>query len=385
MSQVVLVTHSLQEILFTNTHEIVKCFTDAGYEVHIIATLMPQEREFERQIPTAQFHYAGTGTIPSLEHISLGLYEHYKMLDIERDTPIFFPQNYYAKYFVLDTELNQQSFIDVVDVAWDEIAWMVREHLWFSPDNILGVITMFGQKGLFQDIIHRSAAHLITPSTLTCDDVKRHYGKDSVIIPFNIRNADFGSPVKSQFSGEVLYFGRIDPRKGMGILIRGLKTLLADPQLFIRIAGRSNVPTTYVNYLRKIQNARVKFYGVCDSEQRRELFRNADLCLVPSTYDPYPRTVLEALAAGIPVLASTAVGSAVDLHTGQPKDGIFLFKNDDGADFTHQLSRALEYLKGLGMDEFREVRLRCVERSQQFTPMVRAKRLLDLFFNHAQK
>lgn len=378
MHQINVVTHSLREIIFTNTHELIKYFVKDGYEVNVIATFVQPEIAFERQIPASSFQYATVNNFGGapLEHISRGLYERYKAHPRDPDAPIFFPQNYYAKYFVLDEKLNGKSFIDVVDIAWDEISWMAMEHLWFSPEVLLGVVPMFIQKGLFQDIVHTHASNIITPSTVTHKDVLQHYGKNSTIIPFSIKDADFAPSPKTQFSGNVLYFGRIDPRKGLDVLIQELKHLLSQPSIRIDVGGRSNISTRYPEYLRRIKNPRFQFHGECDAHQKGKLFRDADLFIVPSTYDPSPRTVMEAVAEGIPVIASDAVGSAYDL---QDLDGVFLFKNADHDDFGRVFDQTIEILEGLSEDGIAEMRARCFDASARFSPETRARELLNLW------
>jgi glycosyltransferase involved in cell wall biosynthesis len=53
----------------------------------------------------------------------------------------------------------------------------------------------------------------------------------------------------------------------------------------------------------------VRFLGWTGYEELPALFGEADALVMPSHWDPFPVTVIEAMAAGLPVLGSTACGS----------------------------------------------------------------------------
>jgi len=59
-------------------------------------------------------------------------------------------------------------------------------------------------------------------------------------------------------------------------------------------------------------NGRVTFLGALSRERVLELFRAADASLLSSTWENFPHTVVEALAAGTPVIA-TAVGGVPEV------------------------------------------------------------------------
>jgi glycosyltransferase involved in cell wall biosynthesis len=107
--------------------------------------------------------------------------------------------------------------------------------------------------------------------------------------------------------------GSIVPRKGQDLLVRAVAMLLPEfPSVRVLIVG--GAPESALGYkeelatlIRKLRvEGKVRFLGyVSDS---REMFRRLDLFVLPSYAEGLPRTVIEALAAGVPVVATDVGG-----------------------------------------------------------------------------
>lgn len=110
------------------------------------------------------------------------------------------------------------------------------------------------------------------------------------------------------------YTGQIIPRKGIDVLIRALAQLIPErPHLHLVAAG---LPPTgsAVNYVTEYQRlaaelgvgARVHFIGF--REDVRSVVIDFDILALPAWQDPFPRSVIEAMALGTPVVASAVGG-----------------------------------------------------------------------------
>lgn len=104
----------------------------------------------------------------------------------------------------------------------------------------------------------------------------------------------------------LIYLGRLDPIKGLENLLQAL-THLAQETVSLDIYGTGNV--AYVANLKRLVtilnlNTVVAFCGHLDSTCKSTAFSVADLCLVPSFTENFGMTVVEALAHGVPVVAS---------------------------------------------------------------------------------
>ena len=95
----------------------------------------------------------------------------------------------------------------------------------------------------------------------------------------------------------VLFVGTGWERKGLGFAIRALERL-ADPRVKLLVAGRGKTS--------RYASPCVKFLGPV--RDMRQVYAAGDLLVGPSLYEPFSLAGLEALGAGLPVIASKAVG-----------------------------------------------------------------------------
>jgi glycosyltransferase involved in cell wall biosynthesis len=107
--------------------------------------------------------------------------------------------------------------------------------------------------------------------------------------------------------GAVLAFaGRLGPQKGLDVALAALASV---PEVTLAIAGdgpdRAALEQRAVE-LGLIQ--RVRFLGPLPREGVLRLFGAADASLLPSAWENFPHTVVEALAVGTPVIASAVGG-----------------------------------------------------------------------------
>jgi glycosyltransferase involved in cell wall biosynthesis len=150
-----------------------------------------------------------------------------------------------------------------------------------------------------------------------------------------------------------LYVGRLDPEKGLDVLLRA----------FGDVPGRLVLVGTGSEEARLHQHAdgRVRFAGALPQEEVVAAYAAADVFVLPSRSEPWGMVLNEAAAAGLPLVATEDVGAARDLiEDGQ--SGFRVPAGDEAA-----LARAL---RSLAEDE--PFRLRAGARSRElvaaFTP-----------------
>jgi glycosyltransferase involved in cell wall biosynthesis len=118
-----------------------------------------------------------------------------------------------------------------------------------------------------------------------------------------------GSPV------ELLAVGAVSPRKGFPVLVTALKGL-ADLDWHLTIAGSLDRDPAAAQVLRQAiveagLGARVTLGGALGGDALEDLYARADLFVSPSLYEGYGMALAEALAHGLPLIASTG-GAAVE-------------------------------------------------------------------------
>jgi glycosyltransferase involved in cell wall biosynthesis len=94
-----------------------------------------------------------------------------------------------------------------------------------------------------------------------------------------------------------LYLGRLSPEKGVATLLRAWR---GDLGRLLVVGDGPEAPR-----LRRLASGGVEFRGPVPPEEARRLVAQARAVLVPSVwYEAFPRVVVEAYAAGVPVVAS---------------------------------------------------------------------------------
>lgn len=106
---------------------------------------------------------------------------------------------------------------------------------------------------------------------------------------------------------QLLFIGRLHPKKGVDLLINGFK-LIENKNIKLIIAGTGDVE--YEDYLKKLVpegfKNRVNFIGFVDGDLKRQLIEESAVICVPSFSEGMPLVALEALAAGTPLLITKA-------------------------------------------------------------------------------
>lgn len=118
----------------------------------------------------------------------------------------------------------------------------------------------------------------------------------------------------------IIYTGRIDPTKGLFELIESIQQLNSESiNCILHIVGWELNPGQLVeNELKSYSyelglEDKVKFFGKQSvGEELNFFYRNADIYCIPSYNEGFPRTIWEAMANGLPVIA-TKVGGIPDI------------------------------------------------------------------------
>jgi D-inositol-3-phosphate glycosyltransferase len=119
----------------------------------------------------------------------------------------------------------------------------------------------------------------------------------------------------------ILFVGRIEPLKGVDILINAAAMLESDVECSVLIVGGDESSKAQIAQLQGLASDlgiehRVAFVGAVDHDKLPLFYNAADVCVVPSHYESFGLVAVEAMACGVPVVASRVGGL-----TGTVKDG----------------------------------------------------------------
>ena len=132
--------------------------------------------------------------------------------------------------------------------------------------------------------------------------------------------------VAKNSSIKILYYGRLDPRKRIDLLLRAVAASNLNAK--VQITGEG--PEEHrLRKLAKELDVRVDFTGFMPREDIFQAFANHDLVVLPSTYEGFPMTTLECTTAGIPIITSDAC----------PDLGQKRFKRDDVVSLAEELKK----------------------------------------------
>jgi glycosyltransferase involved in cell wall biosynthesis len=161
-------------------------------------------------------------------------------------------------------------------------------------------------------ITARAADLVLAPSAATAAELRRDYRVRHVAVIPNVTGGLEIAPAGEVegAAGYLLFVGRLRIRKGVEVLLAALRDLRRRiPGAVLRIAGDGEHRAALERAVTGLDlAAAVSFLGTRDAAQVRTLLRGAAALVVPSIYEGMPLVVLEAMEAGVPVVASAVSG-----------------------------------------------------------------------------
>lgn len=141
----------------------------------------------------------------------------------------------------------------------------------------------------------------------------------------------------------LLYVGRLAASKRVSVLIEALPHL---PDAHAAIVGDdADVYGVEAQHCRELAERlgvadRVHFLGQVDDRELADVYRGADMLVIPSLHEGYCLPVVEAMASGLPVIAARA--TALPETVG---DAGLTFTPDDAQDLARQVSKVLHSIR----------------------------------------
>jgi glycosyltransferase involved in cell wall biosynthesis len=140
----------------------------------------------------------------------------------------------------------------------------------------------------------------------------------------------------------LLYFGRLDwSQKGLDVLLDAMAALVRErPDIRLKIAGRGKDGDRVAAASRRLGiSPQVELLGAVGEDERDRLLSGALMLLMPSRFEGFGMVAAEAMAAGVPVVASDA-GSLPEVV--DPPSGGVLVPVGDAASLAAAARRLLD-------------------------------------------
>lgn len=202
------------------------------------------------------------------------------------------------------------------------------------------------------DVAYRMSGRVpdrvITVSRALTQRYREDLGCDAVHIPNGVEVPEavpFPERLREEFGLEpgrfVLFIGRLVPEKRPDLLIEALTHISADVK--VAIVGGSSFTDDYLASLRRLAagDPRVVFTGYLYGQELAGAYAHAAVFVQPSDLEGLPLTLLEAVAAGVPVLASD-IAPHVEIIGGCRCGAHRIFAVGDAAGLGTQLAAMLD-------------------------------------------
>ncbi len=136
----------------------------------------------------------------------------------------------------------------------------------------------------------------------------------------------------------LLFVGQLIPQKGVHVLLKALTILRGRGEIILQLVYQN--PRLESRYREMVDDlglaGRVHFLGIKSAWELAELYRSADLLVLPTFAEALPTVVTEAMMCGLPVVASAVAGIPEQLGG----LGYLVLPGDETA-LAHAIDRAL--------------------------------------------
>ena len=173
--------------------------------------------------------------------------------------------------------------------------------------------------------LDRASAHLGVGSVCVSEGVRRFsigVGKlnpaNLVVIPNGVDLARFDAagPADRGSLGVppdailALFVGRLDVQKGLDVLLESAAVVArARPDWHLALAGDGPLRAALLDHAAHLPDLAGRVHWLGRRDDVPALLRTADLMVLPSRWEGMPNVVLEAMAAGLPVVATRVEGT----------------------------------------------------------------------------
>lgn len=263
-----------------------------------------------------------------------------------------------SRYDIVHVHDSQGLHGDVVTCHSCAAAWfdVARREVGFPKSLLSRIYPPHASSILWERFaLTRSDTPIIAVSDRTAEELTRYLGIDQArihVIYNGIDTARFSpAPSRSDARAQIqvlvqarsadavvlVFVGYSFRRKGLAQVIRAIAAL-GDERLELWVAGGDD-PAPYRRLALQLGvSERVRFLG--HRSDVVVLMQAADAFVMPTSYDPFPLVLLEALACGTPVITSRVAGVAELMTDG--REGYMVTDPFDTAELAGALGRLVE-------------------------------------------
>ena len=160
-----------------------------------------------------------------------------------------------------------------------------------------------------------NASIVVSPSNYVKALLKKRFGVDSTVIYHGVNLNKFKLDNKTKNKNQlgynrnallILFVGKLHPYKDPLTLIRAISLALKDvTELHLAMIGSGELSGEVNKEITRLRlSKRVKIYDWVSEKKLRKFYNAADILVLPSVNEAFGIVLLEAMASGLPVIAS---------------------------------------------------------------------------------
>ena len=287
-------------------------------ELHVITLEKGRTEDVVEETPLATVHRLAAGKMPMMLDVFGGPGR--KKIDrcVRKIAPdvVHFQETYGfgGPYPDIPTVFTVHGFDSLNHVTEQNWGWRLRSPLWKIAEK----------KGI------GSHPYLVSIAPYVTEELETVCDSDITPIP-NAISPQFFDIESRRVEGRVLFAGWINRRKNIGAAIRAVALLAGQGQnVSLHAAGEFSDD----EYLQEVEGlidelgaeAQVSLLGRVSQDVLRAELAEASVLILPSLQENAPMVIAEAMAAGVPVVASNVCGMPTMIDDGQ--NGFLIEPND---------------------------------------------------------
>jgi glycosyltransferase involved in cell wall biosynthesis len=216
------------------------------------------------------------------------------------------------RHSVIHLHVAQAFIPEMVYVAHllRRLPYVAQLHLDVGPSGRAGFL-LRAYKPLILGPVLRAAANVVVFTDEQRAAVTSKYGVD----PARIAVIPNGVDETFLYAGQrilhpkprLLFVGRLSVQKNLHMFLSALKG--GSEQFETTLVGEGELETELKRAVNELRLQNVRFHGRADGDELRELYVNADVFVLPSEREGMPLVLLEALAMGLPIVATDVSGN----------------------------------------------------------------------------
>ena len=176
---------------------------------------------------------------------------------------------------------------------------------------------------------YQSADCVIAVSDALRESIYRHTGIVAEIVP-NVVSTEFCYEMRKHAGIRFVSVGNLNSGKRMNILLRAFAGLcVKHNDVLLEIVGDGELRKELEGLAKELHlDRKVKFHGKLPRQEIMEIFKSSDCFVLPSAFETFGVVYIEAMAAGLPVIA-TRCGGPEDFVT--EENGLLVSVDDTEA------------------------------------------------------